>query len=1453
MIVKVPAVQTWLVQRAASFLSGELKTQVNVAAVDIRLFRSVVLEGVYVEDQQKDTLLYLPDLEVQISRFSYKKRRITLSSVAIENARIGIKRYKDPRDYNLDFIMDYFSGTDKDTTATNPWDIKIAKVELKNCFLTYRDYKFNDVNDGIDWDDISLKKLDLLLEDLEPNGDSLQFLLKHIAFTEKSGFVLHHLSSKTTMKPGTMVFEALQIQTKGSDVHSNIRFNFNTMEDFEDFITNVKWTARFDKSKVDFYDLSYFAPELKNVNKSLELKGEVTGTVDRFKGKHLELHYSESTYFKGNVSMTGLPDFFETYIELNADEIVFNKKDLETLPAWPFDSLQKLKLPEQMESLGDIRFKGHFNGFYNDFVAYGNISTALGFISSDLNMKIGEMDRQTSYKGNIRLFDFDIGTFWNLQENLGKISMKTEVEGKGFMLKNIDAKLEGGISAIYFNGYNYKDITMNGRFAQKLFTGEVVVKDEHLDMDFQGEIDLTGRLPVFNFNSSLRKVDLADLNFLKRKNNPVFSADVSISLTGSNLDNAEGTLLVEELNYAEGNKTIKADKVFVETILGERRDFNLTSDFLDFHMAGNYKFSSLKRTLEHYMSLYIPALTTMDNKRPDSQSFNFMGEIKKTDEVMNVFFPDLMIAAGSTVEGRVNTDDNSLSLMLNSTRIDVGKVNFENIFIDSHSEAMSFFFRAGFTAVRFGDEAGLEHLSCNGFSNKDTASLLVGFYGEDSAATRASFYVNAGFLSTGYTTIKVVPVYLALSGNTWTLNKENYILADTTGLLLSHFDFTSEQQELSLNGIVGSDSTAKLSIYFKEFESSQLNDILSIYDVNIGGVVSGEALVSSILTRPAFNADLQIRNMCWYSDTLGDAEIHSRWDSRLNRVEVSGVATRGGVKNIQIEGTYLITEEDDVLDFTAKLQKTYIQSFAHYLDGLVSNLTGVASGELYLKGTARKPVLTGKIHLQKVNFIIDYLNTAYTLSTDVDILPDRFAFRDVVLNDVKGNQSMVNGFIRHEHLDNFYFDIGIKVNKSQVLNTGPSDNDLYYGTAYASGVVNIKGYLDYLSMDIVLKTEKGTRFSIPLSNPEEVSRSGFITFINKQEVSDTTVTGPDFSGISLDMAFEVTPDANIFLVFDSKIGDIIEGKGSGNITMQLSPSEDLTMRGDFTIDEGKYLFTMQNIINKPFFIEKGSRISWSGDPYNAIVDISAIYRLRTGLYDLFQDSSFRKLVPVQLKLHLTEKLFNPNISFEIAVLNVDPSIENQVKRLINSEEEQYRQAVALLVMRRFTSPSEIANRSNVNSGAVVGANAYEMLSNQLSNWVSQVNSSVNVGLNYRPADALTSEELEVALSTSLFNDRVTIDGNVGVANNSTSNLNNQNTSNLVGDFTVEVKASKDGRIRLKAYNRSNNNSLINNVNSPYTQGVGIFYRMEFDTYNELQTKIRDVFRRKSKKKFNPDA
>lgn len=1450
LVAKVPVVQTWLVQKAAAYLSGQLGVEVGVKAVDIRFFRSLSLQGVFLQDQQRDTILYAPELEVTISRLSISDRELKVKNLLLEGARIHLKRYAANRSYNFDFIVDYFSGGAKDTTPAAPWKVTVQGVDIRQCHFTYEDLKDRKQDKGIDWEAIDLRELNVQLADVIPSSDSLTARVNQIAFTEKSGFRLTGLRTEAVIKAGDWRFSGLQIKTTRSDVNLDLRFSFNDMTDFEDFISKVNCKGDFATSFIDFRDLMFFAPELKNLNRGLTFSGTVRGTVDKFKGKNLNLRYTDQTYFKGNVNMTGLPDFFETYMEVSVDDLAFNHADLVTVPQWPFDSLKNLQLPEEIKRLGAVHFKGNFNGFYNDFVAYGNITTAVGYISSDLNLKIGDNDRETSYKGNIRLHDVDVGYLAGVK-GLGRVSLRASLEGTGIEIRNIQAGVVGEIAAIDYNGYRYNSIRLDGRFSKKMFTGKVIADDRHLDMDFQGSIDFNGNRPLYNFTSSIRKADLTQLHWLDRSEDASLSADITINMTGNNLDDAEGVILLEQVAYSEDGKTVAAEQIYLENRLGERREFSLLSDFADLRVAGQYTFSDIPLTISYFVSKYVPALTAAACARPQAQELSFKGRIKRTAKLLEIFSPGLSIARGSIFEGNLNTADNTLALLARSDEVKWAGVSFEGIHLDGHTAGDNFRFNTLVEHLQATDSISLQDLAFKGFTNRDTSSIFFELSGDDSTKTAAAFSINAGFLSTGYTSIKVIPQKLLLGGHAWTLDSNNYILADTTGLLFHEFAFSRDTQSIAINGIIGADTTAGLLISFHQFEAAQLNDLLSGYHVNIGGVTNGTATLSGLTGKPALNADLSVKDIQWYGDTLGSAEFYARWDSKEDKVTVNGEVTRGGVKNIQISGAYYILGKGDRLDFTARLQKTYLRSFAHYLKGLASDVSGIASGELYLRGSSAKPELTGKVILQKVGFTIDYLRTSYSFSSEVTVLKDKFVFKDIALNDIKGNQAIVNGEIRHRYLDDFYLDFDIKAKKTQVLNTGKKDNDVFYGVAYATGNVAIKGPLDYIVMDIGLAAEKGTAIYLPLSNPEEVTRSGFITFINKEQpVAEAEEAGPDFSGIELNMEFDINTNARLSLIFDEKIGDVIEGYGEGTLTMKISPSEDLRMWGNISVESGKYLFTMQNVINKSFTIEKGGSLKWSGNPYQATIDISALYSRRVGLYDLFQDSSFRKLTPVDLKLHLTDELFNPNISFDIKVHNVDPNTETQIKRLINTEEEMYRQAVSLLVMSRFTTPSEVSNRSNVSSSSVVGMNAYEMLSNQLSNWASQISNQVNFGVNYRPGDALTSEELQVAMSTSLFNDRVTIDGNVGVANTG-ANANNQNTSNLVGDFNVEVKASRDGHVRLKAFNRSNNNSLINNVNSQYTQGVGAFYRVEFNTFADLYQKIRDVFRKKSRKRMRP--
>jgi hypothetical protein len=513
---------------------------------------------------------------------------------------------------------------------------------------------------------------------------------------------------------------------------------------------------------------------------------------------------------------------------------------------------------------------------------------------------------------------------------------------------------------------------------------------------------------------------------------------------------------------------------------------------------------------------------------------------------------------------------------------------------------------------------------------------------------------------------------------------------------------------------------------------------------------------------------------------------------------------------------------------------------------VITDVHGTAKANLTLKGTSKKPDLTGYVILQEADLLFTYLNTRFKINDTVEVKQDGFYFNNLTVRDETDQTGTVDGWVKHESFKNIRFDASLVANDFLALNTNSAMNTLYYGKAFGTGRVHFFGEPKNMNLEVAMKTERGTRFFIPLFGAKSVNESEFITFVKPKGSEDKIELENEFQvsfkNLSLELDIEVTSDAEVQLIFDPKVGDIIKGRGDGDISMSLDKAGNFKMFGDYYINKGEYLFTLQNIINKKFLIQQGGTINWSGDPYQALVNIDAIYNVRTALYDLmYPDTSdaYKRRIQVDCKLKLTDNLLNPNISFDIDLPNSDERTKTDVRNKIGvgNEQEMNRQVFGLLVLNRFF-PTEDQNQALQQAGGFLSSSTSEMISNQLSNWLSKISNDFDVGLNYRPGDNVTSDELQVALSTQLFNNRIIVDGNVGVANTQSS------SSNIVGDVNIEYKITSDGRLRVRAFNKSNDINALR-YNAPFTQGVGLSYGREFD-------RIGDLFRRRKKKDHNPE-
>ena len=299
------------------------------------------------------------------------------------------------------------------------------------------------------------------------------------------------------------------------------------------------------------------------------------------------------------------------------------------------------------------------------------------------------------------------------------------------------------------------------------------------------------------------------------------------------------------------------------------------------------------------------------------------------------------------------------------------------------------------------------------------------------------------------------------------------------------------------------------------------------------------------------------------------------------------------------------------------------------------------------------------------------------------------------------------------------------------------------------------------------------------------------------------------------------------------------------------------MFGDYVLSTGDYLFTLEDFVTKKFEIQKGSSIKWNGNVYKANIDIVANYKQRASIKPLFPNDSlnnYSKRFPVDCKLFMKDKLTSPDITFGIELPTIDEASRSAIKSLLSDENELNRQVFSLLLLRSFVTPLALAGSGGISAGGAAAATGSEMLSNKVSNWLNGVTKDIDIGVNYRPGGALSSDELDLALSKQLFNNRLSIDGNFGVANNNsttssatTSNKNNS-SSNIIGDVTLEYKLSESGKYRVKAFNRSNDNTQTATSGGPFTQGVGIFYREEYESLSELYRRYIGKLKRNKTKK-----
>ncbi len=1458
-ILQIPAVQTLVVQKLSRYLSDKTGFPVAVQRVHLRWFDSFELDNLSVYDQQDSLMISIEEAFVDFRLLDLlNKEHPGLDEVVLSKPRVQLLKNGPDDGLNINEfirnIQDLLPPRKPGPKTYTPFTI--GDVTIHDGTFIYHDYRKDSLEEYFDYNHIFLNRIDGQLEAFRLIADTLEFNLLNLK-TAAPGYNFNVDQLKTFYRytEQSMLFQNLELRAGNSFVSDSLAFSYRSQESLEYFVDSVTINANLKETVIHSRDLAVFAPYFKDYEETYYLSGRFDGTVNDFDARDIDIHFGQ-TRIRGDLSMDGLPDFEETFIEADLKNSQFYPPDLKR----HFNE----ELYTNLQKLGLISFSSQFLGFPNDFVANGRFDTRLGKIQSDINLKLNTTDRDLStYSGSLALQNFAIGQMLG-EPDLQRISMNGTVSGTGFSLNEANLRLNAAISRLGYRNYTYRNIKAKGTLAKSFFEGDLAVNDPNLKIRGTGSIDLRDDRQELKVNATLDTAFFKTLNLLDEE--LFVRANINLNLKGLDIDEVQGEIYLANAVVEYRNRELSLDTLTLFTAIdSSSRQLMVETSLADLYVAGNFNYSELAEDVQRLYQEYMlnfrnnsEEIAAYYQQKKGPATYNRYGldyvlSLKNPNPILHLFEPQLFISDNTEIEGSFTGGYTSI-LSANTT---IDTVQYKNdMYLNLEAElntskiadstdvlAMAFLQSSD---QYFNGITPTENLVLEAIWDRDHIELS-GDIKQANSSNLADLNADIFFLA-DRTELSFHSSVLSILENNWKISRNNRIVFENGKIYFQDFQIKDKDQSIIAEGVVSEDMDEKLNILVNNFQLSNLNPIL---EQHLSGSVNGSADLQNLLATPMLNGRIGISEFMIEKFLVGNMAFEAFWNNKEEHLDLQLTGHRKGIEIVSAEGYYNPFVEDNSLNINAVFYKTNLDIIEPFTEGIFSGIKGTASGRVLITGSPAYPILRGGGSVNNGHIKIDYTNTGYTFDGGFILSENEIGFRDLNIRDSENNTASMDGGIFHDGFDNFVINLKAKLNGTKVLNTSYQENELYYGTAYANGDLEILGPINNLLFSATASTAKGTKIFIPLDFGADYEQREYINFVNAKDSlaagSKELSAGPgniNLSGIKLDFDLDITPDAYCEIIFDLRAGDIIRGRGNGKLDLQIDTNGEFTMFGNYEITKGAYNFTLFNVITKEFVIDPGSSIRWMGDPYGGLLDIQARYNQSASLLPILQRGANaeptpqeRRPYPVTLLMDLQGDLLSPDINFDIELKDYPGIFYTEVQRFKSQlkADEQYlnRQVFNLIVLRQFAhDPNSGAAQSALGFGSQTAISSIsELLSNQFSALVTQLDENLEIDVDVSSsidADAINTFQLRMSYTFLDGRLRVTRDGSI------VSRSSEQDMNNLIGNWTIEYLLTQDGQYRVKMYSRNNMNQLNSTVNlDNYTQGVSLLQTKSFDSLKEL--------------------
>ena len=1449
--IQDPIIQKFAIRIAGGYISQKTGTDVKIGRLYISPDFTIHIDHFLVEDLRGDTLLGVEELKVQPYMEDIVHGDIHLGLVELNEAKANLITYEDSTRMNFMFLVDAFTSDKEKEKSDEPTVITVDRIRLRNLDFQMWDQNKDDpektANHLMDYSHLVVDSINLDMEDLVI-GDTITGVIHHLAANEVSGFRLHNLMTQVKASPKGIFLDDLHLVTDNSNLHLDLHMLFDSYSAMSSFVDSVRFDNTIYPTDVMLSDLGPFTQVLYEMPDLLHFEGLMKGPVRKFTVDKLKLDLGQRTHFEGDIALQPL-DLNDRVQVLSIKKLDYDIHDIDAfyIPS----STETIPIPESLLALGRGTIRGQFNGSMNKFKTDLDVTSEIGDVSVTLNRYVNEQHHNV-FDGFVEGSRVNVGIIANAPKVVGALDISANVIARQDPKGGMDLDIEGEVTDMELLGNNISEIALNGNLHNDCFNGIINIGDDELDLDFKGRFDFSNpKAMAGDFQADIAHADLHKLNIVKDDNTAVLRASVTADMSSiNNFNKAEGTLSINDLVYTNsgGDFVMKQfDASIVNDNLMQKR-INVGCDFLDFEMAGQMDFTTLGTAFKQFVDYYVtfPQWTEelerfAKTKKSSEQDFIVDLNIKDPKPLTKLLMPSLSLAKNTTLNGIFTTKSHSLNLTLRSRYVKINNIKINNIECKNRSNSMLSVLRlnADEVILRDSTESDTVKLSLDAVNlmatlQNDSIKTKIG-WDDISLVDHNKANINASFVpSLTGGRFNISQADILLNDSLWTVDPTNYVVIDGDRIQVSNLELISEHQSLLIDGYAPMQQSDTLAVSLEQFNLASLGFLFSGMGFSIDGFVSGDATINDLKGEPTLFADLAIKDFGFDGISYGDAEIVSQWNNEQRSIDLEVGLVEDSLQAISLKGSYYTARTDDNLDFTLDLDGLNLGILSPFLNGVAHRLQGQCYGSALIKGSAKAPDITGKITIENGGCKVDFLNTFYTFNPTITLTEGLITLNNFSMVDTLGNSAFVNGRITHNHLKDMNLDIKLYPNNFLAMATTANLNPSFYGTAIASGIVTAKGPTNDLRLSIKALTKKGTVMTIPLGGSSGVKQHEFITFVDhNQPVTDddeevvVVEKTKKTSNLSIDLDLSVNDDAQVKIALPNGLGSM-EAKGSGNIKLGLPANSAMTLIGDYVINSGSLALNVQDMLRRNFSLEPGSSISWTGDPVNGTINATGVYQTKAALSSLgLADSTSMGSsgnVKVDCMVHLKNKLLNPDITFGLRLPNASEDLKQAVFYVVDTtnQAEMLVQALYLMVFNSF------------NYGGT-SSSYYNIITNQLNDIIGQLTDDIDINVNYKPGSEMSSEEMTVAMRKQLFDDRLTIETNFGVVR--PTNAYSSNSTNIVGDFNLDYKITKDGRWSGQVFNRSNYNTTYYQYTyyktAPYTQGIGISYGKNFDTFKDL--------------------